>query len=237
MRPRSVPVNRLGVTTPGAARTPSGSTADDVAAPPPSSSVAGFEPAPVFAARSTPLSIRGSATALPAPATAATPSTSWLPAPRGGSVLPSSTTRAGITSSGAGPNSGLGDVLAGSGTGIVLISMFLTWYRVTITPLGVQFFESLERALFSRLFPQGRGGLGRAHGTVDALGVGARQGGRRMALGDPGCVDRHSSGASLGHRLGHDETAISELATHLHPLGSDGREPSPCCRGLFQSAL
>ena len=184
VRPRSVPVNRLGVTTPGAARTPSGSTADDVAAPPPSSSVAGFEPAPVFAARSTPLSMRGSATALPAPATAATPSTSWLPAPAAACVLPSSTTRAGITSSGAGPNSGLGDVLAGSGTGIVLISMFLTWYRVTITPLGVQFFESLERALFSRLFPQAAAGLGGLTGplTLSVSALDKAAGGWRWAI-------------------------------------------------------
>jgi hypothetical protein len=42
----------------------------------------------------------------------------------------------------------------------VLISTFLTWYSVTLTSLGVQFYESLERALFSRLFPQIAAGLG-----------------------------------------------------------------------------
>jgi len=33
----------------------------------------------------------------------------------------------------------VGDVLAASGAGLVLISLFLTWYNVTLTALGVRF--------------------------------------------------------------------------------------------------
>ena len=48
---------------------------------------------------------------------------------------------AGTLSSGLGQRSNLSDLLAGVGAGFVLISLLLTWYSVTITPLGVQFFE------------------------------------------------------------------------------------------------
>ena len=52
------------------------------------------------------------------------------------------------------PPSTLGDVMAAVGAGFVLISLFLTWYSVTLSALGVQFYESLEQAFLSRLFPQ-----------------------------------------------------------------------------------
>jgi hypothetical protein len=78
----------------------------------------------------------------------------------------------------------LADVLVGVGTGFVLISMLLTWYRVTITPLGVEFFESLERALFSRLFPQFSAGLGGLSGplTMSVSPLDKAAGGWRWAI-------------------------------------------------------
>lgn len=55
--------------------------------------------------------------------------------------------------------------------------MLLSWYSVTITPVGLQYLESLERALFPRLFPQAGAGLGGLNGplttSVSALGQGA----------------------------------------------------------------
>jgi hypothetical protein len=78
----------------------------------------------------------------------------------------------------------IGDVLAASGAGLVLISLFLTWYNVTLTALGVQFYESLEKALFARLFPQIANSFGGLTGpltfSVPALGTGA--GGWRWAI-------------------------------------------------------
>ncbi len=78
----------------------------------------------------------------------------------------------------------MGDVLAAAGAGLVLISMFLTWYSVTLTTLGVQFYETLERALFARLFPQIANAFGGITGpltfSVPALGSGA--GGWRWAI-------------------------------------------------------
>ena len=91
--------------------------------------------------------------------------------------------RSGIRSVAAGPSSTIGDVLAAFGTAVVLISMLLTWYRVTITSAGMQYLEALERAFFPRLFPAG-GGLGGLTGplttSVSALGKGA--GGWRWAI-------------------------------------------------------
>jgi hypothetical protein len=78
----------------------------------------------------------------------------------------------------------VGDVLSASGAGLVLVSLFLTWYSVTLTALGVQFYESLERAFFSRLFPQIANNLGGITGpltfSVPALASGA--GGWRWAI-------------------------------------------------------
>ena len=78
----------------------------------------------------------------------------------------------------------IGDVLAASGAGLVLISLFVTWYNVTLTALGVQFYESLEKALFARLFPQIANSFGGLTGpltfSVPALGTGA--GGWRWAI-------------------------------------------------------
>lgn len=77
-----------------------------------------------------------------------------------------------------------GDVLAAAGSGLVLISIFLTWYSVTLTALGVQFYESVERAFLSRLFPQIANGIGGLSGpltfSMPALGSGA--GGWRWAI-------------------------------------------------------
>jgi hypothetical protein len=78
----------------------------------------------------------------------------------------------------------VGDVLAATGAGFVLISMFLTWYNVTLPALGVQFYESLEREFLARLFPQIANSLGGLTGSltfsVGALGSGA--GGWRWAI-------------------------------------------------------
>lgn len=77
-----------------------------------------------------------------------------------------------------------GDVLAAVGSGLVLISIFLTWYSVTLTALGVQFYESLEQAFLSRLFPQIANSLAGISGpltfSVPLLGSGA--GGWRWAI-------------------------------------------------------
>jgi len=78
----------------------------------------------------------------------------------------------------------IGDVLAASGAGLVLVSLFLNWYSVTLTALGVQFYESLEKAFFARLFPQVANSFGGLTGpltfSVPALGTGA--GGWRWAI-------------------------------------------------------
>ena len=184
VRPRSVPVNRPGLRTPGAPQKPAGSFPDVAAAPPPSSSVPGFELSPPFSTRSTPSSVGGAAAVSFVPGTAATPSTSWPAAPATAWLSPSSTARPGIASAGVATNSNVGDVFAGVGTGFVLISLLLTWYRVTITPLGVQFLESLERALFSRLFPQAAAGLGGLRGplTLSLSALDRAAGGWRWAI-------------------------------------------------------
>ena len=66
----------------------------------------------------------------------------------------------------------------------MLISMFLSWYSVTLTALGVQFYESLERAFLSRLSPEIASGFAGLTGpitfSVPALGPGA--GGWRWAI-------------------------------------------------------
>lgn len=76
------------------------------------------------------------------------------------------------------------DVVCVAANAVVLISLFLTWYSVTITQLGVRFFASLEQALLSRLFPQIAAGLGGLRGplttSVPAFGDGA--GGWRWAI-------------------------------------------------------
>ena len=120
------------------------------------------------------------------PASGSSPrsSASWPAASAATWTPQSSMARSGIPSSASGPNSVVGDVVAAAGTGLVLISTFLTWYSVTLTSLGVQFYESLERALFSRLFPQIAAGLGGLTGpltfSVSVLGKGA--GGWRWAI-------------------------------------------------------
>lgn len=105
----------------------------------------------------------------PASANAATP---WTGAPVG-TWTGSSAARARIGSGTTQPRSTVGELAAGAGTGLVLISMLLTWYRVTITSAGFQYLESLERALF----PQAAAGLGGVTGplstSVSALGQGA----------------------------------------------------------------
>jgi len=74
-------------------------------------------------------------------------------------------------------------MVAAAGTAVVLISLFMTWYRVTITPAGLQFFQSLERALFARLFPQAAdlGGL-TAPFTISISALGKDAGGWHWAI-------------------------------------------------------
>ena len=78
----------------------------------------------------------------------------------------------------------MADVVAATGAALALVSLFLTWYQVTLTALGVQFYQSIERAFFSRLFPQISNSLGSLSGpltfSVPALGSGA--GGWRWAI-------------------------------------------------------
>lgn len=76
------------------------------------------------------------------------------------------------------------DLLCAAGSGLVVLSVFLTWYSVTVTALGVRFYASLEQAFLSKLFPQIAAGLGNLRGplttSVSALGQGA--GGWRWAI-------------------------------------------------------
>jgi len=84
----------------------------------------------------------------------------------------------------SGPSSTAGDIVTAAGTGFVLISLLISWYKVTITAAGLSYVESLERALFPRLFPGLSAGLGGQTGpfstSVTALGKGA--GGWRWAM-------------------------------------------------------
>ena len=183
VRPRSMPGNRYGATAPHAPQTPSTPSADDTAAQASTPSAAGFGPRPPFAVGSTPASEGKPGSASRPPYGVAAPAASRPTAPTTLSATPSGS-RAGIASSGVDSDSTLADVLAGLGAGFVLISMLLTWYRVTITPLGVEFFESLERALFSRLFPQFSAGLGGLSGplTMSLSPLDKAAGGWRWAI-------------------------------------------------------
>jgi hypothetical protein len=62
--------------------------------------------------------------------------------------------------------------------------MFLTWYSVTVTAVGMQFYESVERALFARLFPQAAAGLGSFTGplTYSVSPLAKEAGGWRWAI-------------------------------------------------------
>jgi len=164
VRPRSAPLIRPGFAT-GAPQEPL-RTAPDVAGMAPASSVpAGLESTPQFSASPT-LSI------------------SRLAAPAAAWSSSSSTLRPRIASSGGGRNRNISDGLVVVGTAFVLISLLLTWYRVTITPLGVQFFESIERAFLSRLFPQAAAGLGGITGplTLSVSPLDKAAGGWRWAV-------------------------------------------------------
>ena len=182
VRPRNMPVSGMGPATLGGSRRPSSAGTDDTAAQISSSTAARTRPRPPFAASSTPGSLAESGETKTASATHATESSwsgasaAWRP--------PTSRPQAGIASSGTDSDSSLGEVLAGVGTGFVLISMLLSWYSVTITPLGVEFFESLERALFSRLFPQVSSGLGGLTGplTITVSPLDKAAGGWRWAI-------------------------------------------------------
>jgi len=82
------------------------------------------------------------------------------------------------------PPSIVNDLLAASGSGFVLISILLTWYNVTITALGVQFYESIERAFLARLFPQAAPGIGGLSGplTLSISALDKAAGGWRWAI-------------------------------------------------------
>jgi len=66
----------------------------------------------------------------------------------------------------------------------VIVSLMLSWYRVTITVAGVQFYQSLERALFSRLFPGAASGLEGLTGpiTFSVSALDKEAGGWRWAI-------------------------------------------------------
>ena len=62
----------------------------------------------------------------------------------------------------------------------MIISLFLTWYRVTITAVGMQFYQ----ALLSHLFPQAASSLGGLTGplTMPVSALGKEAGGWRWAI-------------------------------------------------------
>jgi len=184
LRPRNAPVNRPSATTPPAPQTPRGPHSDLGANPPPNSNVSGYASPPPFANRSTTSSFDGPAMVSRTPATDATPSTVRPVSPTAAWAPPSPTARPGIVSSGPVSNSTVGDVLAAAGTGFVLVSTLLTWYSVTMTPLGVQFYQSLERAFLARLFPQAAAGLGGLTGplTLSISALDSAAGGWRWAI-------------------------------------------------------
>jgi hypothetical protein len=74
----------------------------------------------------------------------------------------------------------VGDALLVAGTGVVIVSLFLTWYRVTITAVGMQFYQ----ALLSHLFPQTALSLGGLTGplTMPVSALGKEAGGWRWAI-------------------------------------------------------
>jgi len=96
----------------------------------------------------------------------------------------SSTAWSGASGGAPRPVSTVGDAIAAAGTGFVLLSLLLTWYRVTITAVGVQFYQSLERALFAHLFPQATAALGGLAGplTFSVSALGKEAGGWRWAI-------------------------------------------------------
>ena len=69
-------------------------------------------------------------------------------------------------------------------TGGVLLSLLLTWYSVTITAVGMQFYQSLERALLYRLFPAAASGVGGLSGplTISVSALSKEAGGWRWAI-------------------------------------------------------
>ncbi len=69
-------------------------------------------------------------------------------------------------------------------TGGVLLSLLLTWYSVTITAVGMQFYQSLERALLYRLFPAAASGVGGLSGplTFSVSALSKEAGGWRWAI-------------------------------------------------------
>ena len=159
LRGRSAPATRVGVATPGAPQ------------PPP----------PVGGGLQRPWTGEASgSTASPSPPGARVqgppPQGPWSGPLGTGSGLPSRTP--------ATPSSTLGDVVVMAATGGVLLSLLLTWYSVTITAVGMQFYQSLERALLYRLFPAAASGVGGLSGplTISVSALSKEAGGWRWAI-------------------------------------------------------
>ena len=166
----------------------------------------------------------------PAAVSARTPSP-WLAT----SAPASPALRPGAVPSELAPASMLGDVLVAAGAGFVVISLFLTWYSVTLTTVGVQFYDRSNGPVFplSADCQQFR----RAYGTHDVLGVGTRIGSRRLAVGDPCRVDRPLAGSVAGDQFEHEKSVPFGLASHADPPRPGSYESHPCRRGLSEPAL
>ena len=69
-------------------------------------------------------------------------------------------------------------------TGGMLLSLLLTWYSVTITAVGMQFYQSFKRALLYRLFPAAASGVGGLSGplTISVSALSKEAGGWRWAI-------------------------------------------------------
>jgi hypothetical protein len=181
VRPRNAPLTRPAETTTSPEAPGSPTPTDLGAAPPPLAGSAWHEMPPRAGAQQMAWSPAVPRTAL----TESPPNGSRSPATAAPATWPvGPTARSGFGSGTSGPSSSVGDVVALAGTGFVLISMFLTWYSVTVTALGVQFYESVERALFARLFPQAGAGLGGFTGpiTYSVSALAKEAGGWRWAI-------------------------------------------------------
>lgn len=177
VRPRSAPVDRPGVAKAVVPRV-TAPPPDLASAPPPAAEGAWYE-VPPPPASSTPRSA-GWGTPPLAPTTARS---AWPAVPMG-TWAPSQSVVHASTGPANGPSSTTSDLVTAAGTGVVLISLLISWYQVTITVAGLRYVESIERALFPRLFPGLSAGLGGQTGpfstSVTALGKGA--GGWRWAI-------------------------------------------------------
>ncbi len=174
LRPRSAPVSRPDVASPNPPLGPPRDGADSsnpLAAPSAECPSQSPTPAPGgYHAEA------GSAL----PEVTATGTRSWAPPPQPPwAPAQSRTATPAVPETAAGPSS-LGDIAAAAGAGFVIISLMLTWYQVTITAAGMQFYQSL----FSRLFPGAASELGGLTGplTLSVSALDKEAGGWRWAI-------------------------------------------------------